>query len=89
MEKLSIMRFKWNFKLGEVRIYILLFGFKIHQNWQKLILMIIGNDPNLPDPNNKPGLLERIEYIVIQKLVVNIEMKSPGFALINFSQAKP
>ena len=56
-----------------------------HKKW---VESAIRSD--LPDPNNEPALFEKlIKYFVIQKLVVNIEMKSVGSVLVNFSQPKP
>ena len=58
-----------------------------YRNWFDSVIK-----SDLPDPNNEPALFELIKlikYIVIQKIVVNIEMKSVGSALVNFSQTKP
>ena len=47
-------------------------------DYRKWVDSVIRSD--LPDPNDEPALFE---------LVVNIEMKSVGSVLANFSQAKP
>ena len=47
-------------------------------DYRKWVDSVIRSD--LPDPNDEPALFE---------LVVNIEMKSVGSVLVNFSQTKP